>query len=80
MLQFNDLSLRRGSKLLFEQANMQIHPGQKVGITGANGTGKSSLFSLILDGLQADHGDLLLPRDWVIAYVAKKHLQMTNQL
>lgn len=72
MLQFNDLSLRRGPKLLFENAGMQIHPGQKVGITGANGTGKSSLFDLILGNLQADHGDLLRPKDWVIAHVAQE--------
>lgn len=72
MLQFNDLSLRRGPKLLFEHAGLQIHPGQNVGITGANGTGKSSLFSLILGELQADHGDLLIPRDWVIAHVAQE--------
>ncbi|MDH3342221.1 MAG: ATP-binding cassette domain-containing protein, partial [Gammaproteobacteria bacterium] len=42
MIQFKNLSLRRGAKLLFEQASLQVHPGQKVGITGANGTGKSS--------------------------------------
>ena len=72
MLQFNDLSLRRGPKLLFQNAGLQIHPGQKAGITGANGTGKSSLFALILGELQADHGDLLIPRDWVIAHVAQE--------
>ena len=72
MLQFNDLSLRRGPKLLFQNAALQIHPGQKAGITGANGTGKSSLFALILGELQADHGDLLIPKDWVIAHVAQE--------
>ena len=72
MLHFQNLSLRRGSKLLFEKASFQIHPGQKVGITGANGTGKSSLFALILGRLQADAGDLKLPREWVIAWVAQE--------
>ncbi len=72
MLQFNDLSLRRGPRILFEHAGLQIHPGQKVGITGANGTGKSSLFALILGTLQADHGDLSIPKDWVIAHVAQE--------
>ena len=72
MLHFQNLSLRRGSKLLFENASFQIHPGQKVGITGANGTGKSSLFALILGKLQADSGDLKLPREWVIAWVAQE--------
>ncbi len=71
MLQFNDLSLRRGHRLLFEHAGFQVYPGQKVGITGANGTGKSSLFALILDELHADAGDCLCPKDWVIAHVAQ---------
>jgi ATP-binding cassette subfamily F protein 3 len=72
MLHFQNLGLRRGNKLLFEHASFQIHPGQKVGITGANGTGKSSLFALILGKLQADSGDLKLPREWVIAWVAQE--------
>ncbi len=72
MLHFQNLGLRRGNKLLFEGASFQIHPGQKVGITGANGTGKSSLFALILGKLQADAGDLKLPREWVIAWVAQE--------
>ena len=49
MLRLNQLSLRRGSKLLFTDANITIHPGQKAGLTGANGCGKSSLFALIRD-------------------------------
>ena len=56
MLQFDDLALRRGPRLLFEHATLQIHPGWKVGVTGANGTGKSSLFALIRDELHADAG------------------------
>jgi len=72
MLQFNDLTLRRGPRLLFEHATFQIHPGQKAGVTGANGTGKSSLFALILNQLHADGGDCRYPRDWVIAHVAQE--------
>ena len=72
MIQFKNLSLRRGAKLLFEQASLQVHPGQNVGITGANGTGKSSLFALILDELHADIGDCLYPKNWVIAHVAQE--------
>ena len=72
MLQVTHLSLRRGPRLLFEQASFQIHPGQRVGITGANGTGKSSLFALILGELHADGGDLRYPADWVIAHVAQE--------
>ena len=72
MLQFTSLSLRRGHRLLFENASFQIHPGQKAGLTGANGTGKSSLFALIMGELHADSGDCLVPRDWVISHVAQE--------
>jgi len=72
MLQAINLGIRRGTKLLFEGANFQIHPGQKVGLTGANGTGKSSLFSLILNQLHADSGDCIYPANWVIAHVAQE--------
>lgn len=72
MLQANNLGIRRGIKLLFEGANFQVHPKQKVGITGANGTGKSSLFSLILNQIHADTGDCLYPDNWTIAHVAQE--------
>jgi ATP-binding cassette subfamily F protein 3 len=72
MLQAINLSVRRGVKLLFEETYFQIHPAQKVGLTGANGTGKSSLFSLILKQLHADTGDCLYPDHWVIAHVAQE--------
>jgi ATP-binding cassette subfamily F protein 3 len=71
MIKLSNLSLRRGSKLLFKDASFQIHTGQKVGITGANGCGKSSLFALILDQLHADTGDYSHPADWVIAHVSQ---------
>ena len=72
MIQFNQLALRRGAKLLLEEVSLQIHPGQKVGITGANGSGKSSLFSLILGEIGADGGDLQVPAGWVIAHIAQQ--------
>ncbi|OQX46760.1 MAG: ABC transporter ATP-binding protein, partial [Candidatus Sedimenticola endophacoides] len=53
-------------------ASLTIHPGQRVGVTGANGCGKSSLFALILDQLHADSGDFSRPREWVIAHVAQE--------
>ncbi len=74
MLKFTNLSLRRGTKLLFEEASFTVHPSQKVGVTGANGTGKSSLFSLIRHELHADAGDFYLPQKWVIAHVAQETL------
>jgi ATP-binding cassette, subfamily F, member 3 len=72
MLRITNLSLRRGPKLLLEDVNLQIHPGQKVGVTGANGSGKSSLFSLILGEIGPDAGDVRLPADWVIGHVAQE--------
>jgi ATP-binding cassette subfamily F protein 3 len=72
MLQFDHLSLRRGIRQLFSDACFNIHPGQRVGITGANGSGKSSLFALIRDELHADEGELRRPADWVIAHVAQE--------
>ena len=72
MLHFDNICLRRGPRILFEGVSFQIHPGQKVGVTGANGTGKSSLFSLIRGELQTDEGNLSLPPDWVIAHVAQE--------
>ncbi len=49
-----------------------IHPGQKVGLTGANGTGKSSLFAMLRHELQPDSGEASIPRQWVIAHVAQE--------
>lgn len=72
MLRFNQLAIRRGSKLLFEGADFILHAGWKVGVTGGNGTGKSSLFSLIIGDLHADHGDLSQPPGLAIAHVAQE--------
>jgi ATP-binding cassette subfamily F protein 3 len=51
---------------------VQIHPGQKIGLTGANGSGKSSLFALLLGELHPEAGDLFMPPGWVIAHVAQE--------
>ena len=72
MLKLSNLALRRGARLLFEGVSFTIHRGQKVGITGANGTGKSSLFTLIRGKLHTDSGDLHLPPDMTIAHVAQE--------
>lgn len=72
MLRFKQLSLRRGTKALFQGADFVIHAGQRVGITGANGCGKSSLFALIRGELQADSGDFTMPPDWCLASVRQE--------
>lgn len=72
MIQFDNLSIRRGENMLFDKASFQIHPGQKVGLTGANGCGKSSLFAVLRNELVIDTGDIKIPRDWVLAHVAQE--------
>lgn len=72
VIKLSQLSLRRGPRLLFENANLLIHPGQRVGLTGANGTGKSSLFAMVRGELHADQGELSFPSGWVIAHVAQE--------
>ena len=71
MLQFTDLSLRRGPRLLLSGASLTIYPGQKVGLVGANGSGKSSLFALLRGELHADTGDCSIPSGWELAHVAQ---------
>ncbi|MDH3451577.1 MAG: ATP-binding cassette domain-containing protein, partial [Gammaproteobacteria bacterium] len=58
--------------MLLNDVSLRIHAGQKVGLVGANGTGKSSFFQLILGQLEADAGDMELPRDWRIAHLAQE--------
>lgn len=78
MLKFTDLAIRRGPNLLFENVSFTVHPGQKFGLTGANGTGKSSLFALVLKNLSSDQGDFSIPSDWEIAQVAQE-THLTDQ-
>jgi ATP-binding cassette, subfamily F, member 3 len=72
LIQFKNVSIVRGIKVLVEQASLQLHPGHKVGLTGANGAGKSSLFALLRGELIADKGDIEIPSSWVIGHVAQE--------
>ena len=72
MIQFKQLTLTRGLKTLITNASLQLHPGHKVGLTGANGAGKSSLFALLRGEMQVESGDLALPASWVVAHVAQE--------
>jgi len=72
LIQFRNLQLTRGTRVLFSDASLQLHVGHKVGLTGANGTGKSSLFALLRGELHQEAGDLELPPQWVIAHVAQE--------
>ncbi|MBL8528094.1 MAG: ATP-binding cassette domain-containing protein [Burkholderiales bacterium] len=72
MIQFRSLTLARGARRLIEDATLQIHPGWRVGLVGANGSGKSSLFALLRGELHADSGDCEMPGGWIIASVAQE--------
>jgi ATP-binding cassette subfamily F protein 3 len=72
MLSARNLTLRRGPEPLLEQVNFTIFRGQKVGLTGANGTGKSSLIAAIQGELHADHGDIDKPAGLSIAHVEQE--------
>jgi ATP-binding cassette subfamily F protein 3 len=72
MLKFRDVTLRRGGRVLFAAANFAVFAGQKVGITGANGTGKSSLFAVLRGELHGDAGDVDVPAKWIFAHVAQE--------
>ena len=72
MIQLNQVSLRRGGRVLFQKASMQIHPGWKVGLTGVNGAGKSSLFAALLGSLTPDEGTLSRPQGWTVAHMAQE--------
>ncbi len=63
MISLQDISLRLGSQLLLDEASLTIYAGQKVGIIGRNGTGKTSLFKLLMGELSPDTGELDFPKD-----------------
>ncbi len=72
MISLQDLALQRGGRPLFSEVTARLHQGQRFGLTGANGTGKSSLFQLMLGQLQADSGELDIPARTVISHVSQE--------
>ncbi|WP_111885714.1 ATP-binding cassette domain-containing protein [Acinetobacter sp. CFCC 11171] len=72
MIQLDQLSIRRGGRVLFQKASMQLHPGWKIGLTGVNGAGKSTLFSALLGGMESDGGSLTRPAVWTVAHMAQE--------
>jgi len=72
MLSFTNLALRRGPNLLFEDASFVIHRDKKVGLIGANGAGKTSLFKMITGELDVEEGYLDYPHDLRISYLAQE--------
>src|ERR1700710_333596 len=72
VIRFNQFSLARGTKPLFEQTTFALNPGEKAGLIGANGAGKSTLFSVLRGDLHSDGGDFSMPPSWQIAHVAQE--------
>ena len=72
MIILEDIALRRGQKLLFSGASATLQPGQKIALIGGNGCGKSSLFALLLDELQADAGDIRGLKGLRISHMAQE--------
>ena len=72
MITLRKLTLARGSKLLLEGIDLTLHASQKIGVVGANGCGKSSLFALLLGELHQEAGDLELPGRLTVAHVSQE--------
>ncbi|MBY0237713.1 MAG: ATP-binding cassette domain-containing protein [Burkholderiaceae bacterium] len=72
MIRLNQVSLMRGIKPLLEQVDLTLNPGDKIGLIGANGAGKSSLFAMLRNELHPDQGDIDFPAKWRMAYVAQE--------
>src|SRR6266516_1697139 len=72
MIRLSQVTLRRGAKTLLEGADVALNPGDKIGLIGANGSGKSSLFALLRGELHADKGEVDYPARWRVAYVAQE--------
>ncbi|MBQ0754189.1 MAG: ATP-binding cassette domain-containing protein [Gammaproteobacteria bacterium] len=72
MIELLNLRLCRGADALFENANVRLHTGWKVGLGGRNGCGKSSLLTALRGELEADTGDISIPADWRIAVMAQE--------
>jgi ATP-binding cassette subfamily F protein 3 len=72
MIVIESISLQRGGRPLLENTSLTIHDGQHIGITGANGTGKTSLFKLLLGELGPDNGNIHMPPRLSIAHMAQE--------
>ncbi len=72
MIRFIQVSLMRGIKPLLEQVDVTLNPGDKIGLIGANGAGKSSLFAMMRGELHPDQGEIDFPAKWRVAYVAQE--------
>jgi ATP-binding cassette subfamily F protein 3 len=72
MIRLSQVTLRRGIKTLLEDADVALNPGDRIGLIGANGSGKTSVFALLRGELHADKGEVDYPARWRVAYVAQE--------
>jgi len=72
MIRLSQVTLRRGTKTLLEGADVALNPGDRIGLIGANGSGKTSIFALLRGELHADLGEVDYPARWRVAYVAQE--------
>lgn len=72
MLNFSDISIRRGTRVLFENATFNLYRGEKIGITGENGSGKSTLLALVRGEVTPETGSFDMPGNLAVAHVAQE--------
>jgi ATP-binding cassette subfamily F protein 3 len=72
VIRFSNISLIRGTKVLLEGADAVLNPGDRIGLIGSNGSGKSSLFAVLRGELHTDKGDAEFPPQWRVAHVAQE--------
>ncbi|WP_018869130.1 ABC-F family ATP-binding cassette domain-containing protein [Thioalkalivibrio sp. ALgr3] len=72
MIRMHNVELRRGRQILLQGAELTVHPGWRVGLTGANGSGKSSLLAALQGELSLDAGSIEQPDDWVVAHLPQE--------
>ena len=78
MIQLQNITLRRGAKVLLDGASVTLQPGEKVGLVGRNGAGKSTLFGLFNGTLHEDAGDFSVPPHWRLAQV-EQHMPESSE-
>ncbi|MDB5930565.1 MAG: transporter related protein, partial [Polaromonas sp.] len=71
MITLKNVVLRRGSKVILDSASVSLNPGEKIGLVGRNGAGKSSLFAMLNGTLHEDGGEYYIPAQWKMAQVAQ---------
>ena len=71
MINLKNVVLRRGAKVILDSASVNLNPGEKVGLVGRNGAGKSSLFAMLNGTLHEDGGEFYIPAQWRMSQVAQ---------